>query len=403
MVTSDDAPIEARAQAPTPITGWRLLLTRARMVAALARIALRAYGDPAVALRAARGVASLAARAGPWPRHLALHRGRAFGRLFRAGFPSRAFDRLLEVELNKRAPFRAGFDLPMALLAVTRRCSLRCQHCSEWDTHGQADPLSIEALRGVAAALRARGVSHLELTGGEPLLRLDAVEAIARDVAADVDVWVLTSGAPMTARSARRLTDVNVTGVMVSLDHWDAARHDTFRGAAGTFDRALHAMTLARDAGLLVGVSVTATRETANPDDLLRVVAVAREHGATFVRVLAPRAVGRWSNADVALEAEHRAAVASLADAVDARWPGSAPIVEDLDAARRAEGCQGAGRQYLFIDAAADVHACPFCHGAAGNCLREGLDTSLARLRGRACDADAAERLVTLRRHGPRA
>ena len=82
---------------------------------------------------------------------------------------------------------------------------------------------------------------------------------------------------------------------------------------------------------------------------------------------------------------------------------GTAPIVEDLDAARRAEGCQGAGRQYLFIDAAADVHACPFCHGAAGNCLREGLDTSLARLLGRACDADATERLVTLRGRGPRA
>ena len=38
------------------------------------------------------------------------------------------------VELNRQVPFRQGFDLPMALVAVTRRCALHCQHCSEADT-----------------------------------------------------------------------------------------------------------------------------------------------------------------------------------------------------------------------------------------------------------------------------
>ncbi|MFO0648977.1 MAG: radical SAM protein [Polyangiales bacterium] len=271
------------------LRGWRLGRVRAAMTATLLRRALDAYDAPVTALRAAKDVTDLAHRVAPWGDHMVLHRGRVFGRQARPGFPSHAFDRFIGVELNKQRPYRAGFDLPTALVAVTRRCALRCQHCSAWESRGPSDPLSIEALRAVVAALLDRGVAHLELTGGEPLLRLDAVEAIARDASTLADVWVLTSGAPMTAEHARRLADAGVTGVMVSLDHWDATRHDAFRGVEGTFDHALEAMTLTRDEGLLVGASFTATRATANPTDLLRVVGVARKHGASFVRLLDPQ------------------------------------------------------------------------------------------------------------------
>jgi MoaA/NifB/PqqE/SkfB family radical SAM enzyme len=257
--------------------------------------------------------------------------------------------------------------------------------------------LSVDQLREVVAALQAHGVAHIELTGGEPLLRLDALEAIVRGASADSDFWVLTSGAQMTERCARRMADAGVTGVMVSLDHWDPARHDAFRGVAGTWERAVRALTLARDAGLLTGISVTVTRETATLTDLLALTEIARARGASYVRVLEPQASGRWADADVQLGPTHRAALAALADAANARWPDDAPIIEDVDALRRAAGCQGAGERFLFVDAAGDVHACPFCHGVAGTCLGGGLDAALARLRERGCRVDDAEALVQLR------
>lgn len=329
---------------------------------------------------------------------MVVHRGRVFGRQARPGFPSHAFDRFLRVELNKHNRYRTGFDLSMALVAVTRRCALRCQHCSEWDSLRQPDPLSVEDLRAVVAALLERGVAHLELTGGEPLLRLDAVEAIARDASTLADVWVLTSGAPMTADHARRLADAGVTGVMVSLDHWDAHRHDAFRGVEGTFERALGAMALSRAEGLLVGASFTATRATATPGDLLRTADVARAHGASFIRLLDPQPAGRWASEDVALGTEHRAALASLAEAARVAWPVGAPIIEETDAFARGDGCPGAGRHDLFVDAAGDVHPCPFCHGSAGNVLRDGLDASLQTLRGRGCHHEAFASVASLRR-----
>lgn len=376
--------------------GWRLGRVRAAMTATLLRRALDAYDAPVTALRAAKDVTDLAHRVAPWGDHMVLHRGRVFGRQARPGFPSHAFDRFIGVELNKQRPYRAGFDLPTALVAVTRRCALRCQHCSAWESRGPSDPLSIEDLRAVVAALLDRGVAHLELTGGEPLLRLDAVEAIARDASTLADVWVLTSGAPMTADHARRLADAGVTGVMVSLDHWDATRHDAFRGVEGTFDHALEAMTLTRDEGLLVGASFTATRATANPTDLLRVVGVARKHGASFVRLLDPQPADGWAHEDVALGPAQRAAMASLAEAARAAWPDDAPIIEESDAATRDADCQGAGGG-VFVDAAGDLHGCPFCRDAAGNVLREGLDASLARLRRDGCHHES---LVSVSAHG---
>ncbi len=379
------------------VRGWRLGRVRAAMAVSLARHALDACEDPLTALRVTREVLAFAHEVGPWPSRMITHRGRVFGRIARPGFPSRAFERLLEVELNRHAPTRPGFDLSMALLAVTRRCGLRCQHCSEWETRNEPDPLSVEELRDVVAALLERGVSHLELTGGEPLLRMDAVEALGRDASQLADVWVLTSGAPMTADLARRLAHANITGAMVSLDHWDSHRHDAFRGVEGAFDRAVAAMTLARDAGLLVGASFTATRETANAPDLLGVVRVAREHGASFVRLLDPKPAGRWSGADVALGAEHRAALTDASRAADAEWPDDAPFIEESDAVARARGCQGAGRHYVFVDAAGDVHACPFCHASAGNVLRGGLDAALTTLRARGCPSNCDEALVALR------
>ena len=374
MNPSNDAPVrgDARIHSVEVLAGWRRRSTQARMIARLLHIAARVYRDPVRAARAVRAAFALVRDTAPESDHMVRVRGRAYGRLVGPGFPSPAFDREAEVELNRQERFRSGGDTPMALIAITHRCALRCEHCSEWDALNRPDALSVDDLRAIVAALQARGAVHVELTGGEPLLRLDVVEALVRGAAPGTDFWVLTSGAPLTSDAARRLAAAGVTGVAVSLDHWDPARHDAFRGARGTFDRAVRGMAFARDAGLVVAADFTATRATANLPDLLRVVGVARDHGASFLRVIEPRAA-------------------------NARWPGGAPIFDDVGGTQRRLGCFGAGQHYLFIDAAGDVHACPFCRAAAGNCLREGLDAIVPRLQARGCEAFPAARLVRRR------
>jgi MoaA/NifB/PqqE/SkfB family radical SAM enzyme len=175
-------------------------------------------------------------------------------------------------------------------------------------------------------------------------------------------------------------------GVAVSLDHWEAARHDAFRGRKGTFERAVEGARAAHAAGLVVALSFTATRETADPEGLARILRLGGEVGAGFVRILEPRAVGRWSGQDVALTPGQASGLLDFARRVNEEESGL-PIVELPAFSQRTVGCFGAGDRYLFVDAEGYGHACPFCRGRAGPVLGGALPATLATLRARGCHA----------------
>ncbi len=382
---------EARLQPEHPgrapmVTGLRNALIRLGLRGRLARQALHLYGSPGKALTAIRRVARArrTAAGGLPPRKAVVWQGRAFFSLHAPGFPSQAFDRYAALELNRALPLHPATELQFAFIAITRKCGLQCVHCSEWETLRQPDVLSVADLCALAERLRAAGAVQLLLTGGEPLLRLDAAEAICRTVHQDCDVWALTSGVPLTPEVARRFRDAGATGVRVSLDHVDPAKHDRFRGVAGTFARAVSGARHAREAGLLVALSLTATREFVTTENLERYAALARGLGAGFIEVLDPRSVGRWTGADVALPPEQIALLEVFDHAMNLERPDM-PLVDYPGIGQRRDGCWGAGDRYLFVDAAGTVHACPFCHGGVGGCLDESLQTLRGRLRAQGC------------------
>src|SRR5271156_2046773 len=65
-------------------------------------------------------------------------------------------------------------------VSVTDRCNLRCTYCmsKEMTFLPKAELLSLEELDRVCSAFVRRGVRHLRLTGGEPLVRRDLMELV---------------------------------------------------------------------------------------------------------------------------------------------------------------------------------------------------------------------------------
>jgi len=400
-----DWPLEAgepRADRPVPVvTGLRKELIRLGIWRSLALHAWALYRSPRGAV-AALGMLARArdAAAGRLkPRKYVLVGGRAFFSLRAPGWPSPAFDRYADLELNRVKRLRPDRGLQTAILAITKRCGLGCAHCSEWDTLRQLDALSVGDLLEIVRRLQAAGTPQIQISGGEPLLRLDAVEAICQSARSACDLWVLTSGAPLTAGVARRLRAAGATGVTVSLDHWNPAEHDAFRGIAGTFDRAVLGTQHAAEEGLVVALSLTATRSFVSADNLERYAALAKRLGVGFIQVLEPRAVGRWAGADVALSDGQLALLERFDHTMNQEQP-EMPLVDYPGLGQRRDGCWGAGDRYLFVDADGGVHACPFCRGTAGNCLAESLGALRGRLRVRGCHvyasatADSASRAV---------
>lgn len=372
------------------MTGVRIWPARLGTWARAGRLAFRRYPPRRAAAVLHALLAQVARRRGfPLPRKRVRAGGRTYFDLTVPGWPSRALDRFLEGELERIALAGSGSPpLQMAVFAVTRRCPLRCQHCSEWDLLGAEESLALGQVVEIARSLAARGAVHLELSGGEPMARLDAVEAVCRALGREVDAWVLTSGTGLDIRTARRLREAGAIGAVVSLDHWDPARHDAFRGAAGCFERAVEGARAAGSEGLAVALSLTATRAFTSADDLSRYTRLARDLGAGFIRILEPRAVGRWTGRDVTLGAAQLELLERFARTENA-VPSDLPIVDFPPVGQRAVGCWGAGDRYLFVDAEGFAHACPFCRGRAGTCLDGGLPSAVARLRQRGCHAFA--------------
>ena len=68
-------------------------------------------------------------------------------------------------------------------VSLTDRCSLRCSYCMPHDFAAwlpNEDLLTTDELITIIEVAVAQGISEIRLTGGEPLLRPDIVEIVAR-------------------------------------------------------------------------------------------------------------------------------------------------------------------------------------------------------------------------------
>lgn len=151
-----------------------------------------------------------------------------------------------------RSPIRA-------VVALTRRCPLRCDVCRTWSLP-PGDEMTPDE---VARLMRAMpGLAWLDLTGGEPFLRRDVVRVFEAVLDAAPALAVLhfpTSGwfperAIACARLARvRRPDVDLI-VTVSLDGPPDV-HDALRGRRGSYARAVETW---RGLSAIPGVEVRA-------------------------------------------------------------------------------------------------------------------------------------------------
>lgn len=135
-----------------------------------------------------------------------------------------------------------------AIVQVSNRCNLTCSFCSFWERPAaRHDEMTLDDFEVVSAKLAEAGAMIVSLEGGEPTLRPD-IAGIVRAFARYHHPILFTHGGTMTPALARDLWDAGLTELGISLDFADAARHDAHRGAPGTFDAALRAVDIARDA-----------------------------------------------------------------------------------------------------------------------------------------------------------
>jgi PqqA peptide cyclase len=168
---------------------------------------------------------------------------------------------------------------PLGMLAeLTHRCPLHCPYCSNpVELAAKRDELTTAEWLDVLEAARDIGVLQVHMSGGEPLLRPDLPELVAR--AADLGCYVnlVTSGLGLTRARLADLADRGLAHVQLSVQAADAARADLLAGAKA-HARKIDAAAVVREAGLPLSVNVVLHR--ANHDHVAAIIELAERMGA---------------------------------------------------------------------------------------------------------------------------
>lgn len=167
---------------------------------------------------------------------------------------------------------------------LTERCNLRCKHC--YQEGAQVQELSSEQIFAIideiAAMLQAWRENYdlefqpsFNVTGGEPFLRPDFFAILERMAAIGFEIYVLSNGTVITAERARRLAELKVNGVQVSLEG-PPEIHDAIRGP-GSFAASRQGIRTLLAAG--IRVSLNATLSKLNAGHFRELVELARSLG----------------------------------------------------------------------------------------------------------------------------
>lgn len=163
---------------------------------------------------------------------------------------------------------------PVVVWNVCRHCNLRCPHCyAAASLRPSRNDLSTKEAFGLIDDLAGVGVRVVIFSGGEPLLRPDLFDLMARARNRGLKPLLSSNGVCLDGASARRLADMGVRYVGVSLDGL-AAQNDAYRGMKGAFARAVRGLRHAMEAGLGAGIRLTLTRHSAGQIEPLLAFAV---------------------------------------------------------------------------------------------------------------------------------
>ncbi|MGD9585803.1 MAG: GTP 3',8-cyclase MoaA [Brachymonas sp.] len=147
---------------------------------------------------------------------------------------------------------RFGRSIDYVRISVTDRCDLRCSYCIPKGFRDFEEPahwLTFDEIVRVAAAFARLGTRRFRLTGGEPLLRRNLPELIARLAQLpQVEDLSLTTNGTQLARHAQALRDAGLHRLNVSLD---SLRGDCVQAITGSdsLPRVLAGLEAAQQAG----------------------------------------------------------------------------------------------------------------------------------------------------------
>ena len=156
--------------------------------------------------------------------------------------------------LTMRYEILQDFTLEHIDIEVNHRCNLACRHCSARAAKGRLpEELTVEEIKEILSGAKKLGLRKVGLTGGEPLVDVPKLEAIARFCIDELEVPIHmhTNGTMVTEDICRNDGVLALfEAVSVTFLGGDAETHDYMTKVRGSFEKALQGAAMIAKAGL---------------------------------------------------------------------------------------------------------------------------------------------------------
>ncbi|XP_034516570.1 molybdenum cofactor biosynthesis protein 1 isoform X9 [Ailuropoda melanoleuca] len=261
-------------------------------------------------------------------------------------------------------------------ISLTEKCNLRCQYCMPEEgvpLTPKADLLTTEEILTLARLFVKEGVDKIRLTGGEPLIRPDVVDIVARlhQLEGLRTIGITTNGINL-ARLLPQLQKAGLSAINISLDTLMPAKFEFIVRRKG-FHKVMEGIHKAIELGYSpVKVNCVVMRGL-NEDELLDFVALTEglPLDVRFIEYM-PFDGNRWNFKKLVSYKE-------MLDTLRQRWPELEKLPEEASSTAKAFKIPGFQGQLSFITSMSE-HFCGTC-----NRLRITADGNLKVLKRILC------------------
>jgi len=256
---------------------------------------------------------------------------------------------------------------------LTKACNLDCLHCRASSTPlRDNDELNVEQGKKLLEDLSSYGTKMVILSGGEALVRDDALLFARYGNSLGLRMTLATNGSSVTPEIAKEIKESGIVRVSVSLDGVTPDIHDKFRGRPGAFNLALNGIANLKSAG--VPIQINTTVAAMNIEQMPMFPSFIKNLGAVAWHVFFLVPTGRGHEMQPAAIMEYKYMLEGFLDvyksgSIECKAtcaPQFYRILEESGIKAETKGCL-AGTGFGFVSSTGDVQPCGFLDIKCGN------------------------------------
>lgn len=198
-------------------------------------------------------------------------------------------------------------------ISVTDQCNFRCAYCMPAEIFGpgfaflpKEEYLTFDEIYELVLAMGDLGVEKVRLTGGEPLLRKNLHELIAKLNTIDsIKDIALTTNAMLLPKYAIKLKEAGLKRVNVSMDAIEEEVFKKMNGRSVSTKPVLKGIAAAREAGLEVKINMV-VQKGVNDDQIVPMASYFKDKGITlrFIEFMDVGSTNGWKLSSVVTKKE---------------------------------------------------------------------------------------------------